>query len=558
MDDSKKMYIHIICIAIGSIVIVYAQNCTHPNPSFNYTYTNFSCPVNTSCVVDDRFDPPNQLLTSVPVGCCPDNLTTGCFKNDAYTGLDGCCGPDQICCYTAAPLERRWLGCAETQNQCCFNQICPFNYTCCSTTFGHTCCPKGTTCFSENWEIYVNGNGLPPVNFTELLNVTFLEDLCIPIQGTFSPIRYILNNTNVTENREACEDFLGDLKPTEWMVELANLTDFATTKCGRHLCISNDTCVIRYTNATLLNYTLDINNPACVGNNPNPNYAYWWPKGCTNITRTLDLFEHPVGCCPANYTPCGQYDISFSPVPAELPQLWSPVAGMIGCAAPEETCCYPFICPSGMKCCSNKFTINGTGPVYPVNQTGRITPNFLMGSVEDPDTKGLMIKFGQTFNMCCPENTYCCQVEVPYPQHYGLKGEFFSFCGIDANCTIDAYRPNFITFSQDLTGQAIQQTESLLDVLSEGYIPPPSGSNKKAVCWMGYDDNKYYIRSCGQLGGDFQNPPTVNNPDIPITSSIPPITGKFLPNTGFTQQINAEEIYNVTMLRVPGIPPRPP
>lgn len=557
LEEIRKQnfyFVLLVSIVCGFITFTFAQNCTHPNPGFNYTY-NFSCPINTTCVVDDRFDPPNQLLTAIPVGCCPDNLPQACFRDDAFMGIDGCCRENQACCYTAAPLQRRWIGCAAGQEQCCFNQICPEGYFCCATSFGHTCCPRGTTCFSEDFEIYSDGPGslgFLPANFTALFNVTFLEDLCIPIEGQFFPVNFDLNNTNITENREPCGGVIGDLKPEMWTVTLPNITLFNTTKCGKHMCAENDTCIMRYFNGTGMNYTLNTSNPACIDYNPDPNFVNTWPPACTNVTLSLNENAHPVGCCPSNHTPCGPYPISFSPVEAELPQLWNPTMGMIGCVGPGETCCNPFICPVGMKCCSNKFTVNGTGPIYPANQTGRIVPDFLMGSVGEPGVQGLMIKFGQTMEMCCPENAYCCQIEVPYPKHYSPGGEFFSFCGVAPDCTLDAYKPDYLVYSEDLVGQAIQQTESLLDILSEGYITNV-GSSDEYTCSAGYSGNKLYLRECGSLGGDYQNPPPT-----PQNSAIPPISGKFLPNTGFTEQINAEVVYNVTLLTVPRIPPRPP
>lgn len=551
--DPDKLRLLFICAGLTYITLSIAQDCMHPNAAFNYSYPNYSCPINSTCVVDTRYDPPNQMLTSIPVGCCPLESPKGCMKSDGYTGIDGCCGENQTCCYTASPLKRRWIGCADHENQCCINQICPANYFCCNTNFGHSCCPNGTTCFAQNFQVYVDGPGSIPVNFTELVNVSFTEDYCIPIEGGTTLIQYTLNNTNITENRESCgPDVLGDLKPEEWMVNLMNFTNFTTEKCGRHLCAENDTCVNRHYNGTLILYELNMTETICQMYDPNPIYVNIWPSECTISVPTPRIFEFPVGCCPTNYTPCGPYNISFEPVPAELPHVWTPTMGMIGCAGPDETCCQPYICPAGMKCCSNKFTINGTGPIYPANQTDRITPNFLRGSVGVENVTGLMIGLGQTQNICCPENAYCCQVEAPFPASFNGGNEFFAFCGLYPNCSLSTNRPNYFAYAEGVVGEALQQTESLMSVLLEGYDPLVRSEGSDQSCNMGFVNQDQYLRSCGTLGGQFQKPQTVPN------TQVPPLTGKFRPNTDITEQIIAEVVYNVTMFPTPNVPPRPP
>ncbi len=530
-----------VAIVLATLVVIVREQCVHPNPAFNITYPNFTCPVGTTCFWDQRFDAPNQLYVSVPVGCCPDNLTQGCLSNDALLGLDGCCGANQTCCYWERPLQRRWMGCADKAERCCVNQICPEDYYCCRTRSGHGCCPSNTTCFNANYKIFPNVTG-PALNLTALFNVSYPKDICLPVSGRQIPIVYVVGDRNQTSNRLPN----GDLKPEFWQVALRNVT-VNTTKCGRYLCREGDVCINRYWNSTYANYTLNTTAPGCNGFSDNVAFNEV-PDNC----RIKNIFPRervtPRGCCPTNHTPCGRLANSFAPVDPSLPQLQNPFDRMMGCVGPNETCCFPQICPVGMKCCEGVWSSFNKTAKYPTTADGYIVNGFLAGSVNTSGVNGTMIGFGNTFAQCCPINTTCCQIAITAPDLFNTWGEIFGFCGIDDTCTLNAFRPQYIVYSNTSVSPIVEPIDSFNDFLSEGYNPRIRSTFGTGMCNIKYGENNYFNMECGQLGGDFKTPES---------QFALPSGQTYLDNTNPTQQVNLAFIFNVTYPKTPQRP-RPP
>lgn len=535
------------CLAIVLVCVPLALsqgNCTFPK--FNITF-NFLCPNGTQCVVDDRSDAPNQLLMSKPAGCCPVNLTKGCFSNNNLNGIDGCCGENQTCCYTSPPLRREWVGCVDWPSQCCINQICPTGYFCCITPFAHTCCPNGTSCYSQNFRI-----GSPAANFTALFNITFGADLCIPLPGgNVIPANRFLNDVNLTTGRNATS---GDVLLSNWNVSIPNVTSANVTKCGRHLCFANDTCIERFLNNTFQNYTLNTSIPECAIFSPNPTLAFW-PDYCVIRTPVPKVTIRQVGCCPTNYTPCGPNEFSFQPVPAELPQLQNVAEPFIGCASPEESCCYPTICPSGMKCCNVKWTYFGTSvPTLPFPR-----PLLVNTTAAQRQNISLFTDFVSTFSKCCPVNTTCCQMQVPYkrPGQTNLPwqyGDFFQFCGTDDTCTRDAFTGDLVGFRYNNTFISTEENRTQLSILNEKSVSitrvQASGPlGNPFPCFPSFNGKSYANIPCASLGGNFKSP-AANTPLLPLSPN-------YLSNSDPTMQVVIENFLNATIV-LEGLFPRPP
>lgn len=538
-----------VCAAITYFTIhIRAQSpCVYPDPAYNHTF-NYTCPIGTSCIVDTRYDPPGQLITAQPVGCCPDSLPMGCFKNDAYTGLAGCCGENQTCCYTSPPLERKWIGCANFYEQCCYDRICPDGYYCCNNENGHACCPFGSMCYAGNITLFYNGSNVLPSFIPGLENFSFPFDRCLPIEGYGWPY---VNNLIDLSIANASIPGCGAMRPDNRDYVLRNITEGNYIQCGQHLCHNGDICITRYKMKTIwVNATLDISNPACLAFDPDTPID--WPQDCKIYTLEPVNETNPVGCCPPSEPPCGVDDFSFQPLPFELPQIHSVYSPLLGCLKPNETCCPPYICPADMKCCLTKYGNRGAPNIYPVNQTDRITPNYLRNIISQNGTIGAMLKYGQAFGICCPINTTCCQIQNLHPIYHNPYGEFFPFCGTDENCTTFAMMPQYLEVPGEASFEGIPATDSMMDLLSEGWDSLNTGSlatSKDPACFGGFKGNKHFISACGSLGGQKKNPSG--------DAFVPPRTGKYLDNTDPTEQIVAEEIYNVSFYPIPS-PPMPP
>jgi hypothetical protein len=337
------------------------------------------CPNRTCHVVIQRVIPwvpaEEGVLYNVnfSIGCCP-NTTFGVFDTTDNI-LYGCCGPSDLDPIPPVPCfnsQRQMVGCTNYASRCCDEQICGKNYVCC----GGQCCPA---------------LGLAPYN----LNASCaLVDRVDPLTGRTASVYsgciapeslFVCEPTNIYNvscppvNFSAPDGYYCPLCPypnTTCLFPPQN-NSFLQLPCG-----SSSECV---------RYDLIINN--CSGIILN----------CTDGVSPIDL---PVGCSATSnhsdtcvYTSAGPYPI------------------LVGDRAPNETCCGPFICSLGMRCCSLTFeTVNLFNTTYNTTE----------------------------YYGCCPDvpEIECCYNNILNVLDTRKPANFF--CGAQYNatsCQVDKLRP---------------------------------------------------------------------------------------------------------------------
>jgi len=350
----------------------------------NATFTNITCPNGTYCVYDNRYDQYNlavqpivtQTVGGLPIGCCPNALSTPCYPGHPYNGIMGCCPPFSFCCMDNNPYLNHWIGCADDLEQCCGSQICGKGYVCCDPIHG-TCCPKLLRCANETemFRHFVDTNStdipccLEPYNLTYSgANVTFCNITTTPEGG-------ISVDCNLTQANISNPNVFNETYP-----------------CGCGRCYTNDTCVLGYSNLT---FVVAVDVPPGT-----PHTFTYYPDG-TNLTVFTSENSTEIGCCPNNTTPCSNDVLGFGPYPAEH-NFNLQMTRLLGCAKPGEECCAPYICPVDMTCCRARSSFHGNLSSLITASNYSFTQNLTLLD---------MIAFQQ---ICCPTNTStCCVVETP-------------------------------------------------------------------------------------------------------------------------------------------------
>lgn len=266
------------------------------------------CPSNTQHVVIERavstdiIDSGPSLTVSLSIGCCP-NSTYGCWDENENR-LTGCCAEyvantPPVCCYNSF---RQMFACAQSPAQCCGDRVCAPGYICC----GRTCCP--------------------------IRNATYLN-----ISGACAS-RQVYNN--VTNNTQTVYDGCRtDLSPP--------LVDFTITQTYNVSC-PNGTfsgcpfCEQNQTSCVFPNSSAPFASQQCLAGE-----AYYYNvtiENCTPLlagcTDGVSILDFPIGC--TNQL-SADYCVGF-PV-GNVPTL-------VGLKGATDTCCGPFICSQGMRCCS--------------------------------------------------------------------------------------------------------------------------------------------------------------------------------------------------------------
>ena len=344
------------------------------------TFTGVTCPNGTYCVFDSRYDQYDlavqpivtQTVGGMPIGCCPEELSTPCYPGRPYSGLLGCCPALTYCCVDAYPYQEHWVGCAEDLSQCCGSQICAKGYACCDPIDG-VCCPNLLRC-ANNTEVeaYNSTNAPRCLDQYDLLystvNVTSIT---------------LTNSTNGTIVINATLEVVNATRPSPFN---------QTYECANQRCYLNDTCVVAWANLTLMQ-VWDVPDGT-------PHTFTYIPYG-SNVTFTTIENSTEIGCCPPNTTACSSSVLGFDPYPAEN-DISSLFTTLLGCAKADEECCAPTICPSGMKCCRTRASYQGD-----LAQ--------LINAANYSNTGNLTLIDSIIFQShCCPINTStCCAVEIP-------------------------------------------------------------------------------------------------------------------------------------------------
>lgn len=349
----------------------------------NATTSPFAlCPPNTCHVVMEKnvpwldADDGSVYLTNFSIGCCPTD-TYGIY-DITDNRLYGCCGArtdnvtldvSPVPCFN---FERQLIGCTNVASRCCGNQICGKHYVCC----GGQCCPEldnsGTysleaTCETitvedifDNEITYYSGCKKTPLFTCEPL-ITY--NVTCPL-----PIAWTAENTcpYCPYNVSGCT-----FPPPN--------STYLQLPCGDASdCVAN--------NAIILNCTT-ITSP------------------CTDGVSYVDI---PAGCSNNTHTPSNVciYGTGNS------------LSVLIGDRAPDETCCGPFICSTGMRCCSQNIT------TFQESTGTNITTIEYYG--------------------CCPDSPdiQCCYNNIMDPADPRQNYNFF--CGAAFNstaCRVDKLRP---------------------------------------------------------------------------------------------------------------------
>jgi hypothetical protein len=380
-------------------------------------------------VFDSRYDQTDptvqptvtQTVGGLPIGCCPNELSTPCYPGRPYAGLLGCCPAFSYCCVDAYPYNEHWVGCVEDLAQCCGSIMCPVGYACCDTIEG-ICCPTLLRCANQT-EVDSDSSGARCLEQYDLLyssvNVTDFN-YTFDTDGSFT-INATLETVNITRPSAFNE----------------------TYECANVRCYLNDTCVVAWSNLTLMQ-VWDVPDGT-------PHTFTYLPDG-SNVTFTVVENSTEVGCCPPNTTACSTSVLGFGPYPAEY-DIGTMFTRILGCAREDEECCAPTICPAGMKCCRTRASYQGN-----VTQ--------LINAANYSQTLNLTLLEAITFQSNgCPINTStCCSVELPSIFTNTNLG-VVPYCGKGDSCN----EPMFgIDSKTGITGQ-IDGYESV-DISLQDYI----------------------------------------------------------------------------------------
>lgn len=275
-----------------------------------------ACPATTCHVVVQRqVQWPTAELgqlwnVNLSIGCCPEQ-TYGIY--DATDNLlYGCCAPSDTPSQIPVPCfnnRRQMIGCTNYASRCCGDQICGRNYVCC----GDQCCPKmGTGQYS-------------------------LADSCLVVQ----------------EENPGTNTQLPTYKGCKYSpLQICEPTQTYTVNCNPYTVLDNSTtcpfcaypsinCIFPPPNVEALQlpckFLID-----CVKTDLVIQNCSGVVVGCIDNVSTVDI---PVGCTDTSLVP---QDVCIYPPVGSAPIL-------VGDRGADETCCGPFICSKGMKCCNTTF-----------------------------------------------------------------------------------------------------------------------------------------------------------------------------------------------------------
>lgn len=435
-----------VCLLVAwAACYVRALNCTYETPLGTLEFPAYPCPGNASCVVAAAQGQSSVQQMFIPIGCCPENLPVPCVTNlTSYYKLQGCCPEDHVCCVsTGMPAKTFMTGCALKASQCCVNTICPPNYRCCRQGSSSACCPEGTLCRADDFFVATTGDGF---NSTRLRVSSFFPDitddqLCIPLHVTQNLSLTFIDGFPTFYPLQMTE-YLWDVPSggTLQYVSGVNRTP-DVSPCGRGFCHDTDECVSRYRN---MSKPRIYRSPGLACSTAKMMDPVAWTGGCFHMGYEVEEASYEAGCCPPDTTACGGHVHTFTPYAINShasPMLYYQV---FGCAAENETCCYPFMCPVGAQCCTARRQVNGV-------DIDLETLTALFG-------EGLLATVNEGFNYCCPEDAYCCEYIPPSAsnlQYASRRAKAVPFCGMDDTCTRDYYSGNRRLLPEEFTRVAI-------------------------------------------------------------------------------------------------------
>lgn len=479
-------------------------NCTLSHRTGDIVFPFFKCPDNTHCVVSsvggDTERSPSTINSFVPVGCCPNAQPVHCHNNaTTYGHLLGCCQAGSVCCAGTISGQRYLVGCATNAQQCCGTRICEEGYICCNTGKGLTCCPNTTLC--RAYDVYVPAEagvfGLRTRRISSFFNISDSQ-LCIPADVANVNASLPVEHPYTVVKYPSPQGYAG----TEgWYV-----TDIAetpnVTACGTRMCHNGDTCIHRYKNVSVPDVYRNGTTTECINAKLLNNTA--WDIGCFRRVWTTREESYPVGCCAPGKTPCGAHSHTFEP--AEINAYISPflTEEISGCVGENETCCHPYICAAGSKCCTARRQVDGID----INIT----------AFRDAIPFNTFATHNEGHQFCCPEEAFCCEY---IPAHaakrtMSMQAKSIPFCGLDDTCTTNflgnrrtIYKPRAvretIPWDADPIAEQLAFRQSLGIVGSPSPTPPPPPPGFANTCYytvqIGTDPiRKPYVVSCGVLG----------------------------------------------------------
>lgn len=350
-------------------------DCTYSSV-LDDTFSN--CPPNTCHVVIQRAVPwltaESGVLwqTNLSIGCCPKDLYGIYDSTDNL--LYGCCSTTDSPSGVPVPCfntQRRMIGCTNYASRCCTEQICSKGYVCC----GGQCCPAlGTDPYS-----------LETSCATQLERDPLTGESISVYRGCIDPSS-LFTCQPLTTYSVSCPPY--DVNDPSITCPFCPYPDITCTFPPPNLpalqlpCGSAGDCI--KTNLVIKN---------CSG----------VVLGCTDNVSVVDI---PVGCSSI----ADKSDVCVYPSVGTAPIL-------VGDREVGETCCGPYICAPGMKCCSNT-TVALNVFEQPFNRT--------------------------EFFGCCPDvpEISCCYNNIMRVRDTRSTANFF--CGSTYNfvpCQVDKMRP---------------------------------------------------------------------------------------------------------------------
>lgn len=504
-------------------------NCTVSHRTGDIIFPFFKCPNNTHCVVSslsgDGARAPGSRFSFVPVGCCPDSQPIHCKSSGTtYTNLLGCCPADSVCCVGTASTQRYLIGCAKNANQCCRASICEEGYSCCRTLQGDTCCPDTTVCRSRDQYLPAEPStfGLRTKRISVFLNISS-DQRCIPMDVSVDldanrTVEYPYNVTRYpsTSNLTNYEGyFVNSIAATP-----------NVTLCGTRMCYDDDTCVHRYMNRS---YSRVHQNTTAECANASTLNVTAWDIGCFRRVWNTDEQSYAVGCCAAGKTPCGAHRHTFEPY--EINAHTSPflTEEISGCAAANETCCHPYICSAGSRCCTARRQVDGVD----INIT----------AFRERLANTTFVTHNEGHQFCCPDEAFCCEY---IPSHaasraMSMQPKSIPFCGLDATCTTNFFGNRHVFFPSRAVRETIPWdadpfTEELAFRQSIGIVGNPAPTPTPPP---GFEGTCYYQVNIG--GTDPPTPFTTNCQVINSGLGISGAGAFFAPNVAPRDQIILEE-----------------
>lgn len=442
----------VLCALVS---LVGGLDCSWDSPTGKLAFTGYGCPGNATCVISAARGESSTQHMFLPLGCCPADLPTPVTTNTTtYTKMHGCCPAGQVGCVSGTPGNRYLMGCATDVAQCCHDRICPDDYKCCVSELGIACCPRTTMCRASDYFVPIEANGY---NSLQARVSSFFDTPddhhCVPA--------YMTTNFSLTT--------AGDGTPLPFPLEVVTYPSNATYEtfnyyvvnvtrtpdvfdCGAVMCYDGDMCVNRYRNVSKPRVIRAAGMFGCAEAKMTDQSA--WDAGCFRLDHAVEEAVHPAGCCPMDTTPCGAHDHTFTPYEINAhssPVLYEPV---FACARANETCCYPFLCPPGAKCCTARRQVNGMD----INVT---TLAESLGPL-------LLATANEGHNYCCPDDATCCEYipEAAASENASRRPKAIPFCGTDDTCRRDYYSNNRKLYPATAVREAIPFTG---DHFTDGY-----------------------------------------------------------------------------------------